>query len=205
MGLGMSVCAFCGGKAYYRDRQTGQYVCLAHARLEVVSAGRRPPAPPLAIRPATAADAARIEELSLYFWDETEVDCFDRQYDVLVCPAFVACDGGEVVGVASYAREAEWEALVLVTLHILPGSQGRAGGWGLLDAVRDHAEQQGLGRILVATSNDDLPALALYQRYGFRILEVIPGRIAADHGGEFPGFAGIPVRDEVRLEVRFRV
>jgi ribosomal protein S18 acetylase RimI-like enzyme len=62
-----------------------------------------------------------------------------------------------------------------------------------------------LGRILVATSNDDLPALALYQRHGFRILEIIPGRIAEDHGGEFPGFAGIPVRDEVRLEYRFKV
>ena len=201
----MSMCAFCGGKAYYRDRQTGQCVCLAHARLEVVSAGWQTPAPSLAIRPAGPGDSARIEELSLYFWDETEVDCFDRQYDVLVCPAFVACDGDEVVGVASYALEADWEALVLVVLHILPDSQGRGGGWGLLEAVRDYAEQRALGRILVATSNDDLPALALYQRYGFRILEVMPGRIAEDHGGAFPGFAGIMVRDEVRLEYQLQV
>ncbi len=201
----MRPCAFCGGKAQYRDGQTGQDVCLEHARLEVVAAGRRTPAPPLTIRPAAAGDRGRIAELSLYFWDETEVDCFDRQYDVLVCPAFVACDGDEAVGVASYALEADWEALILVVLHILPDYQGRGGGWALLEAVRDQAEQRGMGRILVATSNDDLPALALYQRYGFHIAEVIRGRIAKDHGGEFPGFGGIPVRDEVRLEYQLKV
>jgi GNAT superfamily N-acetyltransferase len=201
----MRTCAFCGGKAHYRDGQTGRHVCLEHARLEVVAAGRRTPAPPLTIRPATTADRDRIEELSLHFWDEIEVDCFDRQYDVLVCPAFVACHDDEVVGVASYVLEADWEALVLVVLHILPDYQGRGGGWALLEAVRDQAEQHGLRRILVATSNDDLPALALYQRYGFQIAEVIRGRVAGDHGGEFPGFAGIPVRDEVRLEYRFKV
>ena len=57
----------------------------------------------------------------------------------------------------------------------------------------------GPGQVIVATTNDDLPALALYQRYGFRVTEVIPGGVAAHHGGEFPGFAGIPVRDEIRL------
>ena len=201
----MRPCAFCGGKAQYRDRQTGQHVCLEHARLEVVAAGRRTPAPPLEIRPAAAGDSARIEELSLYFWDETEVDCFDRQYDVLACPALLACEGGEVVGVASYAVEEAWDAIVLVIFNSLSGHQGRGGGAALLDALRGEAAQRGLGRILVATSNDNLPALALYQRYGFRILEVIPGRIAEDHGGEFPGFAGIPVRDEVRLGYRFKV
>jgi ribosomal protein S18 acetylase RimI-like enzyme len=196
----MRPCAFCEGKAQYRDRQTGQYVCLGHARPEVVATGSRTVAPPLAVRRAMASDDARIEELSLYFWDETEVDCFDRQYDVVACPAFVACDGDEVVGVASYALEPVWEALVLVVLHILPDHQGQGGGWALLDALHDEAEEQGLGRMLVVTSNDDLPALALYQRYGFRIAEIIPGRIAQEHGGEFPGFAGIAVRDEIRLE-----
>lgn len=195
----MSTCAFCEGRAQYRDRQTGQYVCLEHARLEVVAAGRGAPAPPPTIRAATAADTARIEELSLHFWDETEVDCFDRQYDLLACPALLACDGEEVVGLASYAVEPDRDAVVLVMLSVLPDHQGRGGGWALLDAVRDEATKRALGWILVVTSNDDLPALALYQRYGFRITEILPGRVALDHGGEFPGLAGIPVRDEIRL------
>jgi ribosomal protein S18 acetylase RimI-like enzyme len=183
----------------YQDRITGQYACLEHARLEVVAAGRRAPTSPLAIRPATTADRDRIQELALHFWDETDVDCFERQYDVLTCPAFLTCDGDEVVGLASYTIEEEWEAVILVLLNILPGFQGRGGGRMLLDAVCDVALQRGMERVLIVTSNDDLPALALYQRYGFRITEVLPGRIARDHGGEFPGFAGIPVRDEIRL------
>jgi GNAT superfamily N-acetyltransferase len=201
----MRSCAFCGDKAQYRDRQTGQHVCLQHVRLEVVAVGRRAPAPPLEIRPATAGDETRIKELSLYFWDETEVDCFDRQYDVLVCPAFVACEGDYVVGIASYAVEEAWDAIVLVILNMLPDHQGRGAASALLDAVRDETARRGLARILVVTSNDDLQALAVYQRYGFRITEVLPGRIARDHGGEFPGLAGIPVRDEVRLEHQLAV
>ena len=144
----------------------------------------------------------RIEALALYFWDETVVDCFDRQYDVMACPAFLACDGGEVVGAATFAVEEEWNAIVLVMLNVLPAYQGRGGGRSLLDAVREEAQQRGLARILVATTNDDLPALALYQRYGFRITEIMAGRVAEHHGAGLAGFAGIPVRDEVRLEIK---
>ena len=200
----MQTCAFCERRPQYRDRQTGQFVCLQHARLEVVAAGRGAPAPRPSIRPAMPADAPSIEDLSLTFWDETGVDCFDRQYDILACPAFLACDGDEVVGLASYAVEADWDAVVLVMLNVLPEYQGRGTGRALLAAVRGEAVQRGLGRILVVTSNDDLPALALYQRIGFRITEVLPGRVAQHHGGEFPGLAGIVVRDEIRLawEVR---
>jgi len=200
-------CAFCGARAQYRDRATGDYVCLVHARLAVVAAGQGVPGDPLAIRRAGAADSARIEELALYFWDETVVDCFDRQYDVMACPAFVACVGEDVVGAAVFAVEEAWSAVVLVMLNVLPGFQGRGGGRSLLDALRQEARQRGLDRILVVTTNDDLPALALYQRYGFRIAEIVVGRVATDHaagrdGQVLAGFAGIPVRDEIRLELR---
>jgi ribosomal protein S18 acetylase RimI-like enzyme len=195
----MRRCSFCDGNAQYRDQGTGQYVCLVHARLEVVAPGQRPSAPPLTVRLATAEDYRRIEELALHFWGETEVDCFERKYDVLECPAFLVCDGGAAVGQASYAVEEEWNAVVLVMLNILPDHQRRGGGGMLLDAVRAEARRRGLKRLLIVTSNDDLPALALYQRYGFCITGILPGRIAADHGGEFPGLAGIPVRDEIRL------
>lgn len=196
----MKPCAFCRAKAQYRDRETGDPICLEHARLAVIALRSREPGPPLAIRAALLGDYPRIEELALYFWDETVVDCFDRQYDVMACPAFLACEGDAVVGAAPFAEEVAWKALVLVMLNVLPAYQGRGAGRSLLDAVRDEARRRGLDRVLVATTNDDLPALALYQRYGFRITEIVTGRVAEEHGGDLPGFAGIPVRDEVRLE-----
>ena len=199
----MSSCALCGARAQYRDGETGQAVCLEHARLAVVAAGQRNARPGLAIRRAAPPDYPRIEELALYFWDETVVDCFDRQYDVLVCPAFLACDGGEVVGAASYAIDQALDAVVLVMLHVLPAHQGRGGGRSLVEAVCEGARERGMARVIVATTNDDLPALSLYQRCGFRITEIVPGRVAEDHARELSGFAGIPVRDEVRLELWF--
>jgi ribosomal protein S18 acetylase RimI-like enzyme len=198
----MRSCEFCDAHAQYRDRRTGRYVCLAHARLEVVAAGQQGPIRPLDIRPAGPEDYGRIEELARYFWGETVVDCFGRQYDVMTCPAFLACegDGSEGrIGVISYAAEEVWDAVVVVMLNILPEWQGRDGGRSLLNAVHGEAKKGLLGRLLVATTNDDLPSLALYQRYGFRIEEVIPGLVARHHGGEFPGFSDILVRDEIRL------
>ncbi len=195
----MTDCAYCGNKAQYRDRRLGRNVCLAHARFEVVAAEEHAGAPPLTIRPSTTGDVAHIVELALHFWDETTIDCFDREYDVAACPAYVACEGDQVVGVASYALEPDSNAVVLVALQVLPEYQGRGGGWALLDAVGDQAACCGLEQVWVATTNDDLPALALYQRYGFRITEVLPDRVADHHGGAFPGLSNIPVRDEIRL------
>jgi ribosomal protein S18 acetylase RimI-like enzyme len=203
----MGPCAFCGTKAQYRDRLTGAHVCPEHARLAVVAGGRRAPGRPLTVRRASPGDYSRIEELALYFWDETVVDCFDRQYDVMACPAFLSCDGGGVVGAVPFAAEEAWNAIVVVMLNVLPDYQGRGGGRSLLDAVCEEARGRGLSRVLVATTNDDLPALALYQRNGFRITEIVAGRVAEHHGAgsELVGFAGIPVRDEVRLEFQLAV
>jgi hypothetical protein len=55
------------------------------------------------------------------------------------------------------------------------------------------------GRIIVSMPNDNMPALGLRQCFRFRITGIVPGRIAAHHGGEFSGFSGIPVRDEIIL------
>ena len=73
-----------------------------------------------------------MQELALRFWGETEVECFDREYDVLKLPAFVGLKNDDVAGFVSY--------------------------------------------------------------------EVVPSRIAEHHGGLEKGFAGIPVRDEIRMQ-----
>jgi ribosomal protein S18 acetylase RimI-like enzyme len=112
----------------------------------------------------------------------------------------VACDGTEIVGFASYACEGD--AVDLVMLNVLPRWQGRGAARALIAAVTEVARTDGAARIIVATSNDDLPALGLYQRLGFTITEVCVGELLEHHGGVESGFAGIPVRDEVRMELR---
>nr|HID13098.1 GNAT family N-acetyltransferase [Anaerolineae bacterium] len=193
----MPTCAYCDTNAVYRDRASGAYLCPVHARLEVTGPRGEAPRPPLTIRPATPADRPRIAELADYFWGETEVECFGRSYQVDALPAYVACDEDEIVGAASYVREGD--AVNLVMLNVLPQWQGRG---AQLQAVAETARAEGAGRLIVATTNDDLPALCLYQRFGFVITGVLVGRVLEHHSGVEPGLAGIPVRDEIQMELR---
>ena len=64
------------------------------------------------------------------------------------------------------------------------------------------ARRLDLKRLIVSTTNDNLPALYFYQRRGYRLTDLVPNNITAQTGQEVAGFAGIPVRDEVRLEKR---
>ena len=93
-----------------------------------------------------------------------------------------------------------WRLQYKSDLSVLPDYQGFGAGRALIAAVEEAARTQGLARVIVATSNDDLPALYLYQRCGFRLTGVAVEHLVEHHGGEEPGFAGIPVRDEIQLE-----
>jgi GNAT superfamily N-acetyltransferase len=194
----MPNCSKCSKHAHYRDRQTGAFFCPEHARLEVV--GMRDECPgvdSVTLRNATPSDRDNIANLAYLFWEETLVDCFDRTYDVSKLPALVAADGRLIVGALVYSLERE--ALIIVLLNIEPEYQGRGVARQMLDAACQLARRAGCARVAVSTSNDDLPALALYQSSGFRLTELVAGREIEHHGYAEAGFGGIPVRDEIRL------
>ena len=196
----MNSCAYCDAKAHYRDRESGSCLCPIHARMDVTGPRGEAPRPPLTIRPANPDDRPRIAELASYFWDEVEVECSGRSYQVDALPAYVACDGDEIVGVASYTREGD--AVNLVMLNVLPRWQGRAAASGLIRTVAKVARAEGAERLIIATTNDDLPALGLYQRLGFTITGIRVGRLLEHHGEVELGFDSIPVRDEIQMEMR---
>lgn len=195
-------CAYCDNSAIYRDRTDGCWLCLSHARLEITGPRGKSPRPPVTIRPVTEMDRPYLIELVNYFWNEMEIECFDRTYQAADIPAYVACDEREIVGVASYARHED--AINLVALHVAPQWQGRGVANSLLGALIDAAcREDGVNQIVVATSNDNLLALGFYQRLGFVITNILPGRVVEQHGGvELVGFAGIPVRDEIQLALQ---
>ena len=63
----------------------------------------------------------------------------------------------------------------------------------------------GCTRLWGITTNDNLPALAFYQKRGFRIVAVRPGAIerARVMKPSIPlcGLDSIPIRDEIELEI----
>jgi ribosomal protein S18 acetylase RimI-like enzyme len=196
----MTKCTYCDGNAAYRDRESGAYLCVHHARLEVVGPREEPPRPPLTIRPSTPADGRRITELANYFWNEPGVHCFGHSYQLDALPAYVACDGDEIVGAASYAREGD--ALNLAGLLVLPQWQGHGVARELIAQVIETARADGAQRIIIATANDNPLALAFYQRLGFVITGILVGREVEIYGRIDVGFAGIAVRDEIQLEMQ---
>jgi len=78
-------------------------------------------------------DYARIAALARHFWDETEVYCFSKTYDITSLPAYVTRVDTEIVGAISYAVERG--RLVIVLLSVMPGFQGLGLGRGLIEAT----------------------------------------------------------------------
>lgn len=112
-------------------------------------------------------------------------------------PAYVAKVKDSIIGFISFA-EAD-NAFIIVALGILPKYQDSGVGKSLFKKVENEAKTNEKKKLLVSTSNDDLPALAFYQSLGFQIYEVKPNVIAGKHGGILKGIGGLPIRDELRL------
>jgi ribosomal protein S18 acetylase RimI-like enzyme len=113
-------------------------------------------------------------------------------------PALVADMKGDLAGALAYRQLPS--ALHIVALATDPMWQRSGVGGHLVAEIELAARRKKLGAVVVATTNDNLPAMYFYQRRGYVISEVIPGGVLAHlSGGSVAGFAGIPIRDEVRL------
>jgi ribosomal protein S18 acetylase RimI-like enzyme len=148
------------------------------------------------VRARSDGDAAWIADLLRSHWGSTVVAVHGEAIDALSLPALVA---GEREGLATYrlhGDEAE-----LVTLDAVRA--GRGIGTLLVNALAEHLYEQGIRRIWVTTTNDNLSALAFYQKRGFCLQRVRPGAVdqARRIKPAIPLAAenGIPIRDEIDL------
>jgi ribosomal protein S18 acetylase RimI-like enzyme len=124
--------------------------------------------------------------------------------DVLALPGFVAELDGRPAGIATYRHEVgDCELAFIAALERRCGV-----GTDLLRAVVAAAE--GCSRLWVVTTNDNLDALRFYQRRGFRLVELRAGAVDDARRTLKPqigleGSFGIPLRDELELELRLPV
>jgi len=115
------------------------------------------------------------------------------------CPVLVAELRGELAGALAYRLVPD--ALHIVALATEPMWQRSGVATHLAGEAEFIAERHGVRRLVTSTTNDNLPALYFYQRRGWTITRVVTGGMLARLTGDpATGFAGIPVRDEVRLE-----
>jgi ribosomal protein S18 acetylase RimI-like enzyme len=138
-----------------------------------------------------------VEEICDRAWGETDVDILGRSFDVMACENVIATVDGELAGLAALAVHKG--DLVIVMHSVYPQYQGTGIGSALVEEAARRAAGRNLASVVVAITNDDIPFLYFYQRHGFAIYEVATGAMADRLGAAVPGFAGIPIRDEVRL------
>src|SRR5918998_1019288 len=120
-------------------------------------------------------------------------------HDVLALPGVVAEVDGGLVGVATYAvdgERAELAVLAVSSAHRLRGI-----GSAVIEAVVSAVIDAGANELWLITTNDNLDALGLYQRRGFRLSELRPGAVDVSRQlkPSIPviGQHGIPLRDEL--------
>jgi ribosomal protein S18 acetylase RimI-like enzyme len=156
--------------------------------------------PPVLVREATDDDRRAARELFNQDFGRTKIVAFGELMDIEEMPALVAVRHSTPSGALAYRLLGD--ALHVVALATDPMWQRSGVAAYLLAEAELLARRLKLGRLLVATTNDNLPALYFYQRHGYRLTELIPNSVADHTHQEEAGFAGIPVRDEVRLEKR---
>jgi GNAT superfamily N-acetyltransferase len=157
--------------------------------------------PELQIRPTSEADRQWIAAFTADHWGTDFVVAHGVVYHPHRLPGFVAHAAAGVLGLATYSIDRQ--ACELVTLNTVTQAQGI--GTALLQAVAAAAKQAGCARLWLITTNDNLDALAFYQKRGMHLVALHPNALALSRQlkPSIPLVAanGIPIRDELELEL----
>ena len=183
-----------------RCSRCGKFVDWEHARLQVVCGCRNQlELPPVLVRSAEERDRQRVQELFISDFGHLTIVAFGEVMHADQEAALVADMKDDIGGALAWRPYGD--ALHIVALATDPMWQRSGVGGYLVAEAELLARREGFARVVTTTSNDNLPSLYFFQRHGYRLVEI--GRDAlAVHSKlpHAPGFAGIPVLDEVRLE-----
>jgi len=157
------------------------------------------------LRRVTKSDFPRIRQIWKKNWGDEFLVIRGVVYYPDTLDGFIAFDGKECVGEITFAfTEGNCE---IVTLDSVREGQGL--GTKLIEAVVEEARKQNCTRVYLITTNDNLNALGFYQKRGFELVKINRGAVdeARTLKPSIPlvGMNGIPLRDEIELELRLKV
>ena len=135
-------------------------------------------------------------------WGSVQVVSRGTLYQADTLPGFVALWEEKPAGLLTY--NIVDNVCEIVTLNSLFERKGV--GSALIEAVRKQAISRGCSRVWLITTNDNVEALRFYQKRGFELVAVHRNAIEQVRKlkPSIPliGTHGIPIRDEIELEVR---
>jgi ribosomal protein S18 acetylase RimI-like enzyme len=185
--------------AVLRCSRCGKFVDWEEARVQIICSCRpHIDLPPVLVREAADQDRPAVRELFQRDFGRSHIVAFGEVMDLDQMLALVAVFYQDPAGALAYRLLGD--ALHIVALATDPMWQRSGVGGHLVAEAELLTRRLGLKRVVVATSNDNLPALYFYQRRGYRLTDLIPNSVVTSTHQEQAGFAGIPVRDEIRLE-----
>ena len=156
------------------------------------------------IRPILAEDKDWVECILNEHWGSTRMVSRGVLHDITAQDGFIATREGSCkrIGLVTYAIQGgECEMTLLQSLAERVGV-----GAALTLAARDAAIAAGCGRLWLITTNDNTHALRFYRRRGFTIaaihINALEGARKLKPGIPLTGADGIPLRDEIELEMR---
>jgi ribosomal protein S18 acetylase RimI-like enzyme len=188
-----------------RCGRCGKFADWGESRLQIVCNCR----PHLDLLPVLVRETTAAEER------DTAVGIFKRHFGHAPMTAFgqpVTLDGAQML-VAEVENEIgaalAWRpfdgAFHIIALATEPMWQRAGLGGHLVAEAELVARREQHDRIVATLANDNIPAMYLYQRRGYRITAVIRDAIAAQRRATDPvGFAGIPILDELQLAKTLR-
>jgi GNAT superfamily N-acetyltransferase len=123
--------------------------------------------------------------------------------DVLDGDGLVAELGGRPVGLLTFRPDGPTTIELAALIVVEPG---RGIGSALVDTLLVEAARRGASRVWAVTTNDNLDALRLYQRRGFRLVALRAGAVDEARATIKPTIGdlaanGIPIRDELELAI----
>jgi GNAT superfamily N-acetyltransferase len=155
----------------------------------------------VSIQPISNRDSRWIKDLIVKRWGSIKVVSRGVIRDVLHLPGYIAWSEDIRVGLLTYTITDN--KIEIVTLDSLLTNAGI--GTALILQMQKHAKKVGCRKIWLITTNDNLDALRFYQLRGFHIKAF--HRNALEYSRrlkpEIPetGLYGIPIRDEIELEL----
>lgn len=150
------------------------------------------------------AHRAWAAEMLTEHWGAAVVISRGQRHEADRLPGFVALREDEPVGLVTYNIAGDDCEIVSLNATV----SGAGIGTMLIAAVRDVAARAGCRRVWLITTNDNVEALRFYQLRGLVLVTVHRDAIAESRRQkpEIPliGNHGIPIRDEIELELPLR-
>jgi ribosomal protein S18 acetylase RimI-like enzyme len=159
----------------------------------------------LSLRRLSPNDLPRLRQFWIDHWGGNEMITRGNIYRPEQLEGFVVEDGNEWIGLLTFfIKDKESEVTSLDSLR-----EGQGIGSLLIDKAIEEARARGCKRLFLITTNDNLHALGFYQKRDFEMVAVYRGAVNESRKRKpsipLVGMNGIPLRDEIELEISLKV